>query len=95
MQGQRRLFAARKTSLGQQKAQLEKRHNQIADQIIGITAQKTATARQVELIEQDLEDQIILFERGLTQATRIRDLKREQARLQGILGELIARKAQA
>ena len=95
MQGQRRLFAARKTSLGQQKAQLEKRRNQIADQIIGITAQKTAAARQVELIEQDLEDQIILFERGLTQATRIRDLKREQARLQGILGELIARKAQA
>jgi HlyD family type I secretion membrane fusion protein len=47
------------------------------------------------LIEQDLEDQMILFERGLTQATRIRDLKREQARLQGILGELIARKAQA
>ena len=95
MQGQRRLFAARKTSLGQQKAQLEKRRNQIADQIIGITAQKTAAARQVELIEQDLEDQMILFERGLTQATRIRDLKREQARLQGILGELIARKAQA
>ena len=31
----------------------------------------------------------------MTQATRIRDLKREQARLQGILGELIARKAQA
>ena len=74
---------------------MEKRRNQIADQIIGITAQKTAAARQVELIEQDLEDQIILFERGLTQATRIRDLKREQARLQGILGELIARKAQA
>ena len=47
------------------------------------------------MIEQDLEDQIILFERGLTQATDIRDLKREQARLQGILGELIARKAQA
>ena len=55
MQGQRRLFAARKTSLAQQKAQLGKRRGQIADQIIGITAQKTAAARQVELIEQDLE----------------------------------------
>ena len=85
-----------KPSFGATKGAVGKNgRNQIADQIIGITAQKTAAARQVELIEQDLEDQMILFERGLTQATRIRDLKREQARLQGILGELIARKAQA
>ena len=95
MQGQRRLFAARNTSLSQQMAQLGKRRGQIADQIIGITAQKTAAARQIELIEQDLKDQVNLFERGLTQAARVRELKREQARLQGMLGELIARKAQA
>ena len=31
----------------------------------------------------------------MTQAARVRELKREQARLQGMLGELIARKAQA
>lgn len=66
MQGQRRLFAARNTSLSQQMAQLGKRRGQIADQIIGINAQKTTAARQIELIEQDLKDQVNLFERGLT-----------------------------
>ena len=95
MQGQIRLLKARNASLGQQIAQLGQRRSQIADQIIGITAQKQAAKRQVTLIEQDFENQQILLDRGLTQAPRVRELKREQARLQGIVGELMARKAQA
>ena len=56
MLGQIRLLKARNASLGQQIAKLGQQRSQIADQIIGITAQKQAANRHVTLIEQDLEN---------------------------------------
>ena len=95
MTGQERVLAARMTSMEQEVEQLGERKEQIASQIRGIAAQQVAMARQLELISQELEDQQSLLERGLTQATRVLSLQREEARLEGQLGDLEARRASA
>ncbi|SFO11066.1 HlyD family secretion protein [Roseovarius lutimaris] len=95
MAGQENLFRAREETNAAEIDQLEKRRGQITNQIEGIEAQQVALARQLELIEQELRDQQSLFDRGLAQAGRVLGLQREQARLTGSVGDLIAQKAQA
>jgi len=94
MDGQRRLFEARNTSIETETEQLTRRKAQIGNQIEGITAQQTALAQQLDLIEQELADQQSLLDRGLAQASRVLSLQREQARLLGSVGELTASKAE-
>lgn len=93
--GQNRLFLARKTSLSRQLEQLEKRSNQILNQVQGIEAQREALERQIELIATELENQQELFDKGLTQASTLLNLQREEASLDGRRGELIASAAQS
>lgn len=95
VQGQQRLFEARRESIDREVEQLGKRRDQITDQIIGIDAQQEALTEQVSLIEKELADQQSLLDRGLAQATRVLSLQRERARLSGTVGELTAQKAQA
>ncbi|MCK4713370.1 MAG: biotin/lipoyl-binding protein, partial [Marinosulfonomonas sp.] len=95
MAGQQRLFTARLESLDQEVAQMHKRRAQIADQITGITAQKTALETQLDLIRQELTNQQTLLDRGLAQVSRVLSLQREEARLRGSMGELTASRAQA
>ena len=95
MQGQHRLFKARLDSMAQEIDQMQKQRNQISDQINGITAQQTALETQLELINEELENQQTLLDRGLAQASRVLSLQREDARLRGTMGELAATKAQA
>ncbi len=95
MEGQLRLLEARAASVEQEVAQLEKRRGQIATQINGINAQQGALDTQITLIAQELADQQSLLDRGLAQASRVLSLQREEARLRGELGELIASEGQA
>ncbi len=95
MQGQARLFEARGESLDQQIDQLEKRSGQIDNQIEGIEAQLAALRTQLSLIEQELVSQQSLLDRGLTQSARVLSLQREQAGLNGSIGELTASRAEA
>ena len=95
MEGQRRLYQARRDSEFQQAEQLTKRRDQTASQIEGIRAQQEALGTQLALIEEELNDQQSLLDRGLAQATRVLALQREQANLAGRSGELIAGVAQA
>lgn len=95
MAGQERLLQARLTSQEQEIEQLRERKLQIASQIEGIEAQQTAMARQLELISRELEDQQSLLDRGLVQIGRVLSLQREEARLQGQLGNLEASRASA
>ncbi|ABV91887.1 type I secretion membrane fusion protein [Dinoroseobacter shibae DFL 12 = DSM 16493] len=94
MDGQRRLFEARNTSVETETEQLTRRRAQIGNQIEGIEAQQTALTQQLDLIEQELADQQSLLDRGLAQASRVLSLQREQARLLGSVGELTASKAE-
>lgn len=93
--GQSRLFEARKDTLEKEVEQLGKRRSQIADQVAGIEAQSTALVTQLDLIDEELEGQEELLDKGLAQAARVLGLKRERARLSGQVGELLASKAQA
>lgn len=86
--GQTRLFLARRESLGKQIEQLGKRKDQIHTQINGAIAQLEALKKQQGFIEEELVDQRELLAKGLAQATRVLSLQREEARLQGSLGEL-------
>lgn len=93
--GQRRLFNARRDSLQREVDQLGKRRAQIADQVRGIESQQEAIEVQLSLIVQELEDQRSLLAKGLAQASRVLALQREEASLRGRVGELAATKAQA
>ncbi|WP_128254828.1 HlyD family type I secretion periplasmic adaptor subunit [Falsirhodobacter deserti] len=95
MSGQRALFSARADTLAAQLDQLSRREAQVADQITGILAQKEAGRRQAELVADDLADQRELLKQGLTQRARVRALEREEARLEGEMGALAAREAEA
>ncbi|MEY8828131.1 HlyD family type I secretion periplasmic adaptor subunit [Sedimentitalea sp. XS_ASV28] len=93
--GQERLFKARKDSIEKEAEQLEKRRGQIQEQIKGIRAQQDSLERQISLISKELANQKSLLDRGLAQAGTVLNLERSAADLDGTLGELIASEAQA
>lgn len=93
--GQTRLLNARRDTKARETEQLEKRRDQIEEQIRGIQAQQTSLQVQLGLIGEELANQQSLLERGLAQATTVLALKRNQASLGGELGELVASEAQA
>lgn len=95
VEGQKRLFAARLDTFLREKEQLEKRVSQIRNQIEGINAQQASLKKQLDLISQELENQLQLLEKGLAQSSRVLNLQRTQADLEGTLGELVASQAQA
>jgi HlyD family type I secretion membrane fusion protein len=85
---ERQLFRTRLEFIKKETEQLAERKIQIEGQIAGTEAQLAATRTQGELIAQELADQQKLFDQGLTQATRVLSLRREEARLMGELGDL-------
>ncbi|QFU10044.1 Type I secretion system membrane fusion protein PrsE [Rhodobacteraceae bacterium THAF1] len=93
--GQRDLFEARRETAKMTLGQLERRRAQIDRQIDGLGAQEESLREQVSLIGEELESQQTLLDRGLAQASRVLSLRREAARLQGQIGELIAGRAEA
>ncbi|MEW2912235.1 HlyD family type I secretion periplasmic adaptor subunit [Leisingera sp. JC11] len=95
VEGQRRLFQARRDTTAREIEQLEKRRSQIEEQIRGIKAQQTSLKVQLDLIGEELGNQQSLLDRGLAQAATVLNLRRTQASLDGQLGELVAAEAQA
>lgn len=95
IEGQRRLFESRRDSLTSQTEQLSKRREQIEEQVIGLDAQSEAMVTQLGLLGEELADQQALLEKGLTQASRVLGLRREEADMRGQIGELAATRAQA
>jgi HlyD family type I secretion membrane fusion protein len=95
MEGSQTLFEARRLTAEQETEQLSRRRDQIGDQIDGIRAQQAAITTQLGLIDQELVAQQSLLDRGLAQSGRVLELQREQANLQGRMGELTAAVAQS
>jgi HlyD family secretion protein len=92
---ERKLFELRrKTRLGQ-KDQLQQRIKQLQEQITGLTAQQDAKSREMTIINQELQGVRDLWARNLVQISRLTSLEREEARLQGEHGQLIASAAEA
>lgn len=93
--GQTRLFTSRRDTLATQVGQLRKRMGQIDAQIGGLRAQEDALEQQLRLIREELTNQKALLNKGLTQASRVLALQREEASLSGQIGRLVASRAEA
>jgi HlyD family secretion protein len=93
--GQLRLFSARRETLAEQTQQLTRRIEQIRAQGDGITAQTVALTTQLSLIKDELVSQQSLRDKGLAQQGTVLALLREEARLNGQMGELAAALAQS
>ncbi len=94
IEGQRKLFLARRVSFQTERKQIGEQIKQTGNQIVGAEAQLSAFSIQERLINEELTDQEALFEKGLVQAQRLSSLRREAARLAGEIGRLNADVAQ-
>lgn len=90
LEGQKRLYSARETSMKGQKEQLRERQSQIREEIAGANSQGVALESQLELVGKELKDLRGLLAKGLAQASRVLALERENARLLGQVGEIKA-----
>lgn len=95
VEGQVKLFAARRDTLARSTDQLAQRADQTGEQIKGIAAQMAALDTQLGFVREELASQRALLEKGLTQSARVLDLQRQEAEMQGRAGELEASKAEA
>jgi HlyD family secretion protein len=93
--GERHLFEARREARIGQKAQLKERISQLVEQIDGLNLQAIAKADEIKLIESELAGVQELWRKNLVPITRVTALKREETRLRGERGQLIASVAQA
>lgn len=88
--GQENLFAARVLTQAKEREQIEKRKGQITAQIEGLLARERSLQEQRALSRSDLDDQLALLEKGLTQQARVSELRKEVI---GLSGELAATQA--
>jgi len=92
---ERKLFDLRRKARIGQKDQLKQRITQLNEQISGLAAQRDAKDKEVALIEQELVGVRDLWQKNLVQLNRLTSLEREEARLQGERGQLVASAAEA
>ncbi|MFE1599495.1 HlyD family type I secretion periplasmic adaptor subunit [Methylobacterium sp. ID0610] len=90
-----RLFMARAKTRQVQKSQLRERITQLEQEIAGTTEQMAAKAREVAAVTRELQGIRELWEKNLVQISRLTNLEREAARLDGDRGKLHASMAQA
>jgi HlyD family secretion protein len=95
MDSERRLFDLRRNARLGQKDQLQQRVKQLQDQITGLTAQQDAKSKETDLFEKELVGVRDLWQKNLVPLNRLTSLQREEARLQGERGQLIAGIAEA
>lgn len=88
--GQQLLLEARQNSKDGRKNQLEEQIRQFNKQSEGLEAQVTAKESEIELIKEELDDLDGLLNKQLVSKSRVSALRREQARLSGEYGDLIA-----
>jgi HlyD family secretion protein len=88
--GERRLFRARLGSANGQKAQLGERIKQNEDEIKGLTLQNSAKTREIALIRDELSRVNDLYKQNLLPVTRVLSLQRDETRIEGEVGTLMA-----
>jgi HlyD family type I secretion membrane fusion protein len=91
VEGQVRLFDARRQTAAEEAAQLRERQSQIRTEVSAASARRASLERQMALVERELTDQQTLFDKGLAQAGRVLGLEREHARLDGEAAALAER----
>jgi HlyD family secretion protein len=93
--GEEKLFESRKTSRSGQRSQLRERIAQLNEEVRGLSAQVVAKESELDLIGKELIGVADLYHKNLVSISRYTQLQREQTRLQGERGQLIADIARA
>ena len=93
--GERRLFESRRSARTGQRSQLRERVAQTNEEIRGLTAQQEAKESELQLIAKELAGVAELYQKNLVSISRFTQLQRDQTRIQGERGQLIADIARA
>jgi HlyD family secretion protein len=88
--GERRLHTFKMKAADGRKSQLRARIGQYRNEIEGLAKQKNAKAKELKLVEQELDKLEKLYERKLTPQTRVLAMQREATRIEGEHGSLIS-----
>jgi HlyD family secretion protein len=91
---ERKLFELRRQDRLGQKQQLQERITQLQEQISGLAAQQAAKDKGIALTEQELQGVRDLWQKNLVQLNRLTSLQRDEARLDGERGQIIAQAAE-
>jgi HlyD family secretion protein len=89
------LFNARRLARESQRAQLRNQITELGEQIQGFDAQQRAKQKEIQLIQRELDGVLDLYKKNLVQLSRLTQLERESARLEGERGQFVAAIAQA
>lgn len=95
LSGEQNLFVLRKAERAGQKRLLRERIAQLGKEVEGFTAQAAAKEREISLVAKELAGTQQLYQQGLMTLTRLTDLERTAARLDGERGQLVASTAEA
>ena len=93
--GERKLFELRRAARAGQKAQLGERIGQLREEIRGLTGQAAAKDKEIDLIKQELAGVRDLWRKNLIPLSRLTELERDAARLEGERSQLIGAAAEA
>lgn len=88
--GEAKLFLARRDARKGQRSQLQERVAQTQQEIRGLTAQQEAKESEIKFIGEELSGVSTLYKQNLVTIVRYMQLQRDQARLQGERGQLVA-----
>ncbi|MGY3031621.1 HlyD family secretion protein [Bradyrhizobium sp. USDA 4354] len=90
-----KLFDVRVNGRTGQKAQLRERITQLNEEIAGLSAQEKAKDQEIALVQNELTGVRELYDKRLVQISRLTQLERDSARLNGERAQYIASRAQA
>ncbi|MCK1755890.1 HlyD family type I secretion periplasmic adaptor subunit [Bradyrhizobium sp. 137] len=90
-----KLFDVRVNGRTGQKAQLRERITQLNEEISGLSAQEKAKDQEIALVQNELTGVRELYDKRLVQISRLTQLERDSARLNGERAQYIASRAQA
>ena len=93
--GERSLFELRREARAGNISQLRERIAQTEEEVDGVTGQIAAKEREIGLIRKELKGIADLHSQGLVPISRMTELERAEARLEGERGQLVAARAQA
>ena len=92
--GERKLFDLRSSARNGQKAQLKQRVEQLGEEIRGLKAQRESKEKEIKLIIREKEGVHDLWKQKLVPLTKLTQIERDETRLEGEAGQLIAQTAQ-
>jgi HlyD family secretion protein len=88
--GERKLFQSRREGVEGQRAQLRERISQITEEIRGLAAQQQSKDSEIGFVGEQLSSVAELYAKNLVSLARLKQLQRDDARLQGERGQLLA-----